>query len=424
MKVLMLSKALVVGAYQRKCEELAQLPGVELTVVVPPYWQEAGRRIELERLHTAGYELIVEAMRFNGHFHVHYYPGLARQVQRLQPDILHIDEEPYNLASFQALRLGQQVGARCLFFTWQNLYRRYAFPFFWLESYVLRHAAYAIAGNAEAVTVLRRKGYAGPLAVIPQFGVDPAIYQRQVPTSDQQQASCLLPPASCILPPASCILPPASCLLPPASCLLPPASCLLPPASFVVGYVGRLVEEKGLLVLLRAVAGLAGDWRLVLIGSGPLQPQIERLAASLGIAARLTFIPGVPSSEMPRYLSQFAVLVLPSLTRPNWKEQFGRVLVEAMACQVPVVGSDCGEIPQVIGQAGLVVPEGDAEALRQALVRLQTDAGLRQRLGELGRARVLAHYTQARIAQETYRVYQEMSDQGISNQGIRGSPIP
>jgi len=374
MKVLMLSKALVVGAYQRKCEELAQLPDVELTVVVPPYWQEAGRRIDLERRYTAGYELIVEAMRFNGHFHVHYYPGLARQVRRLQPDILHIDEEPYNLASFQALRLGQQVGARCLFFTWQNLYRRYAFPFSWLENYVLRHAAYAIAGNAEAVTVLRRKGYVGPVAVIPQFGVDPAIYT--------------------------------------------PANVLCP-SSFVVGYVGRLVEEKGLLVLLRAVAGLAGDWRLMLIGSGPLQPQIERLAASLGIAERLTFIPGVPSSEMPGYLSQFSVLVLPSLTRPNWKEQFGRVLVEAMACQVPVVGSDCGEIPQVIGQAGLVVPEGDGEALRQALARLQADADLRQRLGELGRARVLAHYTQARIAQETYRVYQEC--QGISNQGTRKS---
>jgi glycosyltransferase involved in cell wall biosynthesis len=370
MKVLMLSKALVMGAYQRKCEELAQLPGVELTVVVPPYWQEAGRRIELERRYTAGYELIVEPMRFNGHFHIHYYPGLARQVRRLQPNILHIDEEPYNLASFHALRLGRQVGARCLFFTWQNIYRRYAFPFSWLESYVLRHAAYAIAGNAEAVTVLRRKGYAGPLAVIPQFGVDPAIY---TPTN-----------------------------------VLRPSSVVFSPSSFVVGYVGRLVEEKGLLVLLRAVAGLAGDWRLVLIGSGPLQPPIERLAASLGIAERLTFIPGVPSSEMPRYLSQFSVLVLPSLTRPNWKEQFGRVLVEAMACQVPVVGSDCGEIPQVIGQAGLVVPEGDGESLRQSLARLQADADLRQRLGELGRARVLAHYTQARIAQETYQVYQEM----------------
>jgi glycosyltransferase involved in cell wall biosynthesis len=102
------------------------------------------------------------------------------------------------------------------------------------------------------------------------------------------------------------------------------------------------------------------------------------------------------------------VLVVPSRTRPNWKEQFGRVLVEAMACGVVVVGSDSGEIPHVVGEAGLIFPEGDVAALRERLVRLSGDAQLRAELAQSGRQRVLAKYTQAQVAAATFQVYQEM----------------
>jgi glycosyltransferase involved in cell wall biosynthesis len=98
----------------------------------------------------------------------------------------------------------------------------------------------------------------------------------------------------------------------------------------------------------------------------------------------------------------------PSLTTPRWKEQFGRMLVEAMACGVPVIGSDSGEIPNVIGDAGLVVPEGDSVALRTAIARLRDDATERQRLAERGRARVLVLFTQEAVARRTHAVYQEM----------------
>ncbi|HZK65991.1 MAG TPA: glycosyltransferase, partial [Chloroflexota bacterium] len=104
-------------------------------------------------------------------------------------------------------------------------------------------------------------------------------------------------------------------------------------------------------------------------------------------------------------LNGMDILVLPSLTRPNWKEQFGRALVEAMACRVPVVGSDSGEIPNVIGDAGLVFPEGDVSALRGHLAALRGSTALRAEIGERGRARVLARFTQARVAQETYQAY-------------------
>jgi glycosyltransferase involved in cell wall biosynthesis len=101
-------------------------------------------------------------------------------------------------------------------------------------------------------------------------------------------------------------------------------------------------------------------------------------------------------------------LVLPSRTRPNWVEQFGRVLIEAMASGVPVVGSDSGEIPNVIGDAGLVFPEGDIGRLRAHLQSLIDDPGLWAALARRGRERVQARYTQARIAAETVQVYREV----------------
>ncbi len=100
MRVVMVSKALVAGAYQRKCELIAAHDDVELTVMVPPAWGPQS----LERAHTAGYDLRVIPIRFGGNFHLHHYPTLARELAAARPDIVHIDEEPYNLATFLALR--------------------------------------------------------------------------------------------------------------------------------------------------------------------------------------------------------------------------------------------------------------------------------------------------------------------------------
>jgi glycosyltransferase involved in cell wall biosynthesis len=368
-RVLMVSKACVVGTYQTKLEALARLPGMELTVAVPPSWRDERGELVLERVHTEGYNLVEVPIALNGHFHLHFYPRLGALVRQLRPEILHIDEEPYNLAAFQAMRLARRVDARTVIFTWQNLQRRYPPPFRWIEAYNLRHADCALAGNRDATTVLRAKGFAGPVAVVPQFGVDPAVFR----------------PVRKIRPVGDV-------------------------ATFVIGYVGRLVEEKGAETLFRATAGLTieNNWQLHLVGGGPLEGYLRRLAIEMGISDRVHFQGQVPSTEMPVRLCSLDALVLPSLTRPNWKEQFGRVLIEAMACGVPVIGSDSGEIPYVIGDAGLIFPEGEVEALRRQLARLMASASLGKELAAKGRARVLARYTQARIAEATYAVYQRM----------------
>jgi glycosyltransferase involved in cell wall biosynthesis len=113
----------------------------------------------------------------------------------------------------------------------------------------------------------------------------------------------------------------------------------------------------------------------------------------------------MPSTQVPARLRTFTVLVQPSLTRLHWKEQFGRALMEAMACGIAVVGSASAEIPNVVGDAGLVVPEGDATALRDAIARVLGDRELRQALGRRGRARVLNCYTNQRIAEQTVMAY-------------------
>jgi glycosyltransferase involved in cell wall biosynthesis len=147
---------------------------------------------------------------------------------------------------------------------------------------------------------------------------------------------------------------------------------------------------------------------VVFIGNGPIKGELEILAARLGVTQRLTFKPGVPTYEVPKELQQMDVLVLPSLTRPNWKEQFGRVLAEAMACETPVIGSNSGEIPYVIGDAGLIFPEGNAQELAVCVRKLLENPELYTNLAARGRQRVLKHYTQEHIARQTYETYQEM----------------
>jgi glycosyltransferase involved in cell wall biosynthesis len=365
MKVLMLSKACIVGAYQRKLEEIAAL-GVNLTVVVPPFWKDERGAMPLEKKFLAGYRLVVLPMRFNGHFHIHHYPEFSSLLREVRPDIVHIDEEPWDYVTYRAVRSASALGARPLFFTWQNLLRHYPPPFRWFEQYVFKHCRFGLAGNSAAVGVLRAKGFSGEVTVIPQFGVDPLIFAPAVdgsPPTDQP---------------------------------------------FTIGYAGRFIPVKGIDTLLRAAARLPGDWHVRLAGSGPELEALRQLAAELGIVERVSFDRQISSGEMPRFYRQIDCLVLPSRCAHNWVEQFGRVLVEAMASGVPVIGSDTGEIPNTIGDAGLLFKEDDVDGLAAQLERVRSDKPLRLRLIECGRARALGRFTQASVACQTTEIYRQM----------------
>jgi glycosyltransferase involved in cell wall biosynthesis len=178
---------------------------------------------------------------------------------------------------------------------------------------------------------------------------------------------------------------------------------VMPPAEGVVtlGYVGRLIEAKGLRTLALALGRIAPlAWRLIVIGSGPYQREFDRLLEALGVRSRVMHLGFIPHQETPRYLSNLDVLVLPSETQPNWKEQFGRVIPEALACGTAVVGSDSGEIPRLIRESGggLVFPEGDVAGLAAALEQMIASPALRQELARRGREWVTTYLAVPRIA--------------------------
>jgi glycosyltransferase involved in cell wall biosynthesis len=340
---LVVSHSSVLGSYQAKLDHLAAL-GWEAHLAAPAWWPEAAPRRALERPFP---RVKVHALRavFHGAPDRFLYLGLGSLARRLRPDVVLAEEEFFVPACWQALRAARACGARFAFYTWENQLQRYHWPLESLAARVLARADLAVAGSAEGLGILQRRGWKGPCLVMPQYGVDPHRFR-------------------------------------------PATRRALRP--FTVGYLGRLVPEKGIRDLLEAFARLRGA-RLRLAGSGPLaalaagRPGVE-LTGALDHAA------------VPGFLQGLDALVLPSRSTPTWKEQFGRVLAEAMACGVPCLGSDSGAIPEVLGKAGLVAKEGDVDAWASALKRLASSAALRTQLSKAGRARSLKLFAQGPLA--------------------------
>jgi glycosyltransferase involved in cell wall biosynthesis len=172
--------------------------------------------------------------------------------------------------------------------------------------------------------------------------------------------------------------------------------------------VGRFSPEKGIDTLIEAMPLIPSDSTLVLVGAGPERPRLEALAEGLGVSARLRWVSWVDSSKIAEYMNAFDVLVLPSRTRWNVKEQFGRVLIEAMSCETPVIGSDSGEIPKVIGDAGMIFHEGNKYNLAEQLTQLIKGPAFSENLSCNGRKRVLEEFTYSKIAKDTVNFYKRI----------------
>jgi len=172
-----------------------------------------------------------------------------------------------------------------------------------------------------------------------------------------------------------------------------------------VGYVGRLVERKGLMDMIEALPMCPSEITMLFAGAGEFRAALERRALELGRRAQVRFLPARSIEELPQVMNALDALVLPSWTIPSWKEQFGRVIIEAQACETPVIGSDSGAIPEILGEGGLVFPERNPAALAAAISHLKANPAQTREMGRAGRLQVERNFTWRRVAEQMRDIY-------------------
>jgi len=368
MKLLIFSHPCVTPINQQFYAEVEKQTGWKLTIVAPSNWKsEYGSNLNLKR--WSGYQggLLSFPVWKSGNIPLHVYRSVfVRLLQKAEPDFIYVHHEPYAAATAQ-IYLANYLSIRkpISFFTWQNIFKRYPFPFRQFEHLVIQGSTCVFPGSRSAEEVLRQKNYKGSSVILPS-GIDSEIYY---PRPEAERLKSKLSAVQ---------------------------------NEFLIGYMGRIVEEKGLNTLLYALKQIKDfPWRLIVVGSGPYESEFDAIAQKLQLTCRISRLGYIPHTEAPTYLSAFDLLVLPSETRLNWKEQFGRVVIEAIACGTSVLGSDSGEIPHLIQNTGggLTFPEGQPDALAEKLRQLILNPLLRLQLVERGRQIVLQNYTNTSLAQ-------------------------
>jgi glycosyltransferase involved in cell wall biosynthesis len=354
-RLLVVSHSCVVPSNQDFYGRIGRLADCEVDIVLPERWRN-----------DYGEHVARHSPRFSGRLHplpvlgrgrvpLHLYRARLRRILReVEPDAAYIHNEPYALASMQwALALGSRVPFG--FYAAQNLLKRYPLPVRIGERLVHRRASFAFPVSEEVGRILRQRGYGGPLEVLP-LPFDPA---RLDGGADHSQ---------------------------------------VPP---VIGYLGRLSSEKGVDILLEACAKVRHlDYRCVIAGDGPARAELRDLAGRLGLEQRVDWMGYVNHAEVAKLYSNLHVVVVPSRTTPSWKEQFGRVVVESLAAEVPVLVSDSGELPRLVGRTGggWVFPENDADALADRLRDVLGRPDLRTMAGRSGATYVRTYLTLDAVA--------------------------
>ena len=362
MRVLLIDKTAGLASSHDRHEALAALPGLEVHVLGPEHWIENGREVIWQPPVDATYHPHLGKVFGKDYYaRVGYYAGLSRAIFRSQPHLIQLLEEPWSVCAWQTVTLASLIvpGVKILFYTWENIYRDWTYPsrasslYRLIDRQLHEASAGAVCASEEAKQVLLAKRYDRPIRIIP-YGIPSFFFDTPPVPRDEAHP-------------------------------------------FTIGYIGRLMEMKGTDLLLRALVELP-EARLLLVGSG-VEERFRALAMEWGVAERIEWHPPVPEHQVPSFLQRMDVFVLPSRTTPGWKEQLGRAAIEAMALSVPVIGSNSGAIPEVIGDAGFIFAEDSLPGLVEILKTLEAQPYLREQYGRRGRERARQRFSWPRFAE-------------------------
>ena len=361
----------VLASYRRRFEILAER-GHAVTLLTPGAWTEGNRWVHFEESAPSALRVVRGAplgslwptprLRNVAHLQL----ALGRLVTETAPEVLEVFEEPYSLAAWHAFRVTARRAPACLrlVFSAQNIRKRFPWPFSSFQRAVLTQADAAMPVDPLVVPVLREQGLpAGTPAPVVPLGIDPAQFRPVDPDLSH----------------------------------VPEAAR----SGRRVGFLGKLQPEKGVRDLVTVLGELPEDTHLLVAGAGPLEAELR------AAHDRVHVLGSLPQRDLPGFYAACDVVAVPSRTVPGWREQFGRVAVEAMACGRAVVVSDSGSLPHVVGGSARVAQEGDPTDWADALRTLLADASAREALGEAARRHVLATYTWEAVADAHERAWTE-----------------
>jgi glycosyltransferase involved in cell wall biosynthesis len=364
-RAIIVSRLYADPANRAKLRSLAGL-GVGLAAAVPDQWVSSeGTVHRTEPIEDDGVRIVPVGVRGRGG----RAEGLSwnavslrHLVEEYRPDLLHIEEEPWTRTAALGIRLARRLGIRSVVSTAESVPRTYSLVERFRRQRNLRLAHGVIAANRLASELATRSRPGGANLVLQQLGVTP-------------------PP------------------------LQPRA---LQPA-FSIGFVGRLIPERGLDLLFRACVGLAGNWTLTVLGTGPSQEELEALAQRLGISGRIFWLGALPRGAADAVWPRLDCVVFPSRTTPHWVLGGGQGVLHAMAHAVAVVGTDSGVFSELVGDTGRIVPEENVAALTTTLQELYSNRAECERLGSLARHRVQEHFSPEAIAAKTLAFWHSLA---------------
>ena len=352
-RLLTIGHSYVVAANRALAHHLAREGRGEWTVtaLAPARFRGDLRSIDLEPIADEAATLRTAPVHLDRVPHLMWYGGETRALMAGEWDVIHCWEEPYVLAAANIAGAARDR-ARFVPATFQNISKRYPWPLSAFERKTMNRAAGWIAFGETARGALQaRRGYDHrPNRVIPP-GVDVDNFRPDVASGEAARRRLGWKPDA-----------------------------------LVVGFLGRFVEQKGIAILIEALRHSSSDWHALFVGGGPLESVLAAFARQF--PGRVHVQTGVTHHDVPTWLHAMTMLCAPSQTTEEWREQFGRMLIEAMACGVPVIASDSGEMPFVVGDAGIVVSERDIAAWTASIDRLLADSSVRRDLAARGSARV------------------------------------
>lgn len=301
----------------------------------------------------------------------YYSPALINDILAFQPDILHIFEEYSGLIAFQSLLLNKLLGrkSKVMVYSAENLRNNMRSIFRLTAKYVMSRSDLAFVCSHGVKQVLEAEGFTKSIEVFP-LGVDTEKFYKF--SVDQLKTELKLD------------------------------------EKFVLGYIGRLLEIKGVFLLIEMMRYLPEHVHLLMIGAGPEEQNLRMAASEYHLEHRIHLVGNVPYTQLPQYINCMDIGIIPSKTTKRWKEQFGRVLVELMSCEVPVIGSDSGSIPEVLGNTGCIFRENNLHELITLVKMLMQNPEKMEKLGTRGRERAITTYLVDIMCEQFLAMYNKL----------------